>query len=221
MKTFNHNLLPTKKFPRVTIDGKRYYRDEDRDVAYPSVTTFLSSKPKPGLLEWRNRVGPEEAQRIMTRAANRGTKLHKLVEDYLQNQLNIDEIDFDDKFRFHTYAKAVDRVDNIRLMEAPLLSHVLQLAGTVDLVAEFDGVLSIIDHKTSSKPKKKEWITDYFLQATCYSIAIEEMYGIKITQLVVAVVVDDDPTPQVFVEDRRNYYKELYQRIDEFRNKPE
>jgi genome maintenance exonuclease 1 len=106
-------------------------------------------------------------------------------------------------------------------MEAPLLSHVLQLAGTVDLVAEFDGVLSIIDHKTSSKPKKKEWITDYFLQATCYSIAIEEMYGIKITQLVVAVVVDDDPTPQVFVEDRRNYYKELYQRIDEFRNKPE
>jgi len=215
---FTHNPLPLKNYPRVTINGKRHYQDIALEVSYPSVTTFLGSKPKEGIEKWRASVGEEEANRIMTRAANRGTKFHSLVENYLQNKPITQMLDFDDKFRFEAYKKALAHVDNIRLMEAPLLSHVLKLAGTVDLVADFDGVLSVLDHKTSSKPKKKEWITDYFLQATCYSIAIEEIYNIKIPQLVVMIVVEDDPIPQIFVENRKNFFDILEDRLQEFRS---
>jgi len=215
---FNHNPLPVKNYPRVNINGKRHYQDPALGVSYPSVTTFLSSKPKPELEEWRKKVGAEEADRIMTRAAARGTKFHSLVEDYLQNKPANALIDFDDKFRFESYKKALNHVDNVRLMEAPLLSHVLKLAGTVDLVADFDGVLSVLDHKTSSKPKRKEWITDYFLQATCYSIAIEEIYNIKIPQLVIMIVVEDETEPQIFRDHRRNYFDILEDRLVEFRS---
>ena len=92
-------------------------------------------------------------------------------------------------------AKAMyDRIDNIHFQEAPLYSHEFGIAGRVDCIAEFDGVLSIIDFKTSAKRKKKEWIESYFVQETGYVKMYEERSGLKIPQIVTAITCNTGDT---------------------------
>jgi genome maintenance exonuclease 1 len=159
------------------------------------------------LYEWRKRVGDEEANRISTQAARRGTSIHKIAERYVLNEENIykDEMPINVE-TFKSIRNILDNhVDNILGVELPLYSKALKCAGRTDLVAEYDGVLSIIDFKTSRKLKKLEWIENYLLQSTVYSMMFEWTYKIAVPQFVIIIAVDDEKTPQTFVMERSKY----------------
>ena len=184
---------------------------------YPSITTVLGILSEDGIRAWRKRVGEEEATRISTRAANRGTAVHSITERYINNEVDYAEGFMPNVIQNFTDFKSVldERLTNIRAQEVPLYSDHLRLAGRVDCVAEFDGILSIVDFKTSRKLKKKEWITGYFAQEAAYAIMWEERTGEPITQLVTLITVDNEQ-PQVFIEHRDNWTELLLKTRDEY-----
>lgn len=185
-------------------DGSRRYFTES-GAAYPSVTTVLSVLSRDSIKAWRQRVGAEEANKVSRQASTRGTKIHLLCEDILNNkEIDTSNMSLLDKEMFNKFRPLLDRIDNIHGQEIALFSDHLRLAGRVDCIAEFDGKLSIIDFKTSKKPKKKEWIESYFAQAAGYAIMYEERTGIPINRSAILIAVEGDE-PQVFVETRDNY----------------
>lgn len=218
MKTFKHiNTTTLCDLKREEHNGKRYYVSPN-GVKLPSVTTFLSHFKGDSIQKWRKKVGEEEANKISARASRRGTKFHSLMESYLSNQegfLN-DDVMPDMQHAFLDIRPTIDRIDNVHYLETMLYSETLGLAGQVDCIAEFDGVPSIVDFKTSLRPKREDWILSYFEQCTCYSLMYEEMTGIKCKQIVVLISVDHEE-PQVFVKDRKDYMPELAYKIKKFR----
>jgi genome maintenance exonuclease 1 len=222
MKVFKHvhndNKLCTLN--KIEENGNRHYITPEGEKL-PSVTTVLSHFKKTTIVEWRKKVGEEEANKISGQAARRGTGFHKIMEEYLNNEdpkaILADAMP-DQKQAFNDMAKVLDEhVDNIYYIEAMLYSKKLGLAGQTDLIAEYDGVLSVIDFKTSSKPKKAEWIEDYFIQCTAYSLMYEDMTGVKIEQIVILMSVDHEQ-PEIFVKNRKDYVDALYQKIKDYRN---
>lgn len=208
MKKFKHNFVPFVELSTETIDGKRHYVLPDGTTKLKSVTTIISEKSdKTALYEWRKRVGDEEANSISTQAARRGTSIHKIAERYVLNEENIykDEMPINIETFKSIQNILDDHVDNILGVELPLYSKALKCAGRTDLVAEYDGVLSIIDFKTSRKLKKLEWIENYLLQSTVYSMMFEWTYKIAVPQFVIIIAVDDEKTPQTFVMERSKY----------------
>ena len=188
-----------------TVQGEtgRFYKTPT-GLLYPSVTTVLGHSGKESLLEWRKRVGEEEADRISRRAADRGTKMHKLCEDYINN-VPVQREDFLSWDMFTSLRPILDNnLDNVHMQEVPLYSDYLQVAGRVDCVAEWDGKLSIIDFKTSTKPKRREWIQNYFMQASAYAVMYEELTGTPISRLVIVIAVENEE-PQVFMEKRDDH----------------
>ena len=199
-----------------TTDKGRLYTTPN-GTRYPSITTVLSILSEDAIRQWRQRGGEETANRISTRAANRGTAVHSIIERYLDNEENYDK-DFMPNVveNFLDLKPILDAsVNNIRAQEVPLYSDHLRLAGRVDCIGEFNGILSIIDFKTSRKLKKKEWITNYFTQEAAYAIMWEERTGEPITQLVTLITVDNEQ-PQVFIEHRDNWTKLLLKTRDEY-----
>ena len=222
MKTFKHvNSDPILcELKREEYNGKRYYVSPS-GRRLPSVTTFLSHFKGDSIKKWRQKVGEEEANKISTRASRRGTKFHSLMESYISNQerdsfLN-EKVMPDMKLAFNNMLPTLDRLDNVHYLETMLYSETLGLAGQVDCIAEFDGIPSIIDFKTSLRLKKEEWILNYFEQCTCYSLMYEEMTGIQCKQIVVLISVDDEQEPQVFVKQRGEYIPELARKVKQFR----
>lgn len=200
MKTFIHHDFP--KLERDTSpDGTRVYKTPS-GRAYPSVTTVTSLHNAEGIAKWRARVGAEEANRISSRASARGTRIHSLCEAYLRNE--VCEPDIFDKELFGSLEHWLGDIDNIHALEDPLYSDYLQVAGTVDCIAEFQGKLSIIDFKTASKPKDREDIYNYFMQTAAYSVAFEERTGIPVGRLVIIMAVENDD-PRLFIEKRDNW----------------
>jgi genome maintenance exonuclease 1 len=212
VKKFKHNFVPFVELTTETIDGQRHYVLPDGVTKLKSVTTIISEKSdKTALYEWRKRVGDEEANRISTQAARRGTSIHKIAERYILNEENIykDEMPINVEM-FKTIKNTLDRyVDNILGVELPLYSKALKCAGRTDLVAEYDGKLSIIDFKTSRKPKKEEWIENYFIQSTVYSMMFEWTYKFSVPQIAIIIAVDDEKTPQTFVMERSRYVERV------------
>jgi genome maintenance exonuclease 1 len=205
-KIFKHNLVPEIDIITQTIDGKRYYVLPDGSK-FRSVTTVLSDKlDKTALLEWRKKVGEEQAQRISTQAARRGTSVHSIAERYVLNEEEYIRDSMPSGIdSFNSIKTLLDKhVDNILGVETPLYSVALKTAGRCDLIAEFDGVPSVIDFKTSRKSKKEEWIESYFLQTTVYSMMFEWIYKISIPQIAIMIAVDHEE-PQLFVKDRKQY----------------
>jgi genome maintenance exonuclease 1 len=199
-----------------TINGKRFYKTPE-GLLYPSVTTITSQHGKDKILEWRKRVGEEEANRISTKASNRGTKVHKICENYLNNEedyartnpAHIHKTMPDTIAMFKSLQPLLDEhVNNIHALEIPLYSHHLKVAGRVDCIAEYDGKLSIIDFKTSSKLKEESWIKGYFMQCSAYAVMYEERTGIPVSQLVIMIAVDSEH-PQVFIKKRNDYIKDF------------
>ena len=207
-KTFKHNFVPFVELTTENINGKRHYVLPDGATKLKSVTTILSEKlDKTALLEWRKKIGEEEANKISTQAARRGTSIHKIAENYLLNEENFRGKEMPvNIYTFMTGIKPLldKHVDNIFGIELPLYSKALRCAGRTDLIAEFDGTLSVIDFKTSLRPKKEEWIENYFLQSTVYSMMFEWMYKIAVPQIAILIAVDNDE-PQKFVMDRGKY----------------
>jgi genome maintenance exonuclease 1 len=215
---FTHVKLE-KSVPKLTQlneDGTRYYVTPEGNK-YPSVTTVLSAYNSKYIFEWRKRVGDEQANAISRRASTRGTKLHKACEDYLNNtppklQTPL-EVELFTKFK-----PVLHQIDNIHAQEIRMYSDHLRMAGTVDCVAFFNGRLSIIDFKTASKQKDKDSIGNYFMQCSAYAIMFEERFEIPVSQIVVAIAVEDDD-PQIFVEKRDNHVKELIRYRDLYESK--
>ena len=210
-----------------TINGKRFYKTPE-GLLYPSVTTITSQHGKDKILEWRKRVGEEEANRISTRASNRGTKVHKICENYLNNEedyartnpAHIHKTMPDTIAMFKSLQPLLDEhVNNIHALEIPLYSHHLKVAGRVDCIAEYDGKLSIIDFKTSGRLKEESWIKGYFMQCSAYAVMYEERTGIPVSQIVIMIAVESEH-PQVFIKKRNDYikdfisYREVYDEIN-------
>ena len=204
-KEFTHDFVELPKIKRVTIEGKRHYQLADGEcVPYPSVTTVLSGckKTKKALHEWRRRVGAETANKVSRQASERGTSVHQLIEDYCMNIESEGKI-MPNAADMFTRLRAVANksIDNIKLVEGLMYSEYLRSAGTVDMVAEFDGKLSVIDWKTSTRRKTRSRCYNYFKQEAAYAVMFEEMTGQPVTQLV-TIVTDQEGGSQVFVEHR-------------------
>lgn len=192
-----------------TVDGKRFYKTPE-GLLYPSVTTITSQHGKDKILEWRKRVGEEEANRISTKASGRGTRVHKICENYLNNEDDFARKQMPDSLvMFKSIQPLLDEyVNNIHALEVPLYSHHLRVAGRVDCIAEYDGKLSVIDFKTASKPKEEKWILNYFMQCSAYAVMYEERTKIPVPQIVIMIAVESEE-PQVFIKKRNDYIKDF------------
>jgi len=220
MKTFNHvdlsSFNPKLTLPEVnteTINGKRFYVTPE-GKKYPSITTVLSERGKEGIIRWRKSVGNDVANNIMRGAAKRGTAVHQLVEDYLNN----DELSKQDVLPvalFTLLKPELDKINNIVMQEGGLYSDNWGVAGRVDCIAEYEGKLSVIDFKTSTKEKKEEWIENYFIQGSAYCEMYEERFFGKIDQVVILIVTEDGAI-QTFVKDKKDYLPLLKPAIEEF-----
>ena len=187
-----------------TINGKRFYATPAGEL-YPSITTILGEFSKASILEWRKRVGAEEANKISGKASRRGTRLHSVCESYIQNDDGFlaEELPHITEL-FKTIEPFLERIDNVHGVELALYSNHFGVAGRTDLIAEFDGKLSVIDYKTSNRTKKKDWCESYFAQCAFYAVAYEELTKIPVPQVVVIIAVDSD-RPQLFVEKRDDW----------------
>ena len=180
------------------IDGKRFYVTPDGN-SYPSITTILSQQENLGIEAWKAKVGEKEAKRISKESMRIGTAVHQMAEFYLSNYI-IKLKDEDKKIvdTFNRLRFLLGNINNIVGVEIPLFSDLLRVAGTTDCIAEYNGQLSIIDFKTSRKPKKEEWIDDYYMQTFAYKLMFEEMTGIEIQQIVILVACVESFDVQVF-----------------------
>ena len=195
--------------------GRKYITPDGE--AYPSITTVLGVLSADSIAAWRARVGDVEANKISHKATTRGTAVHDLVEKYLDNE----ELP---KVMPHVMASlanlkpSLSRIGKIFAQEAPLYSKHLGVAGRVDCVGLYDGVPSIIDFKTSKKPKKREWVTSYFMQEAAYAIMWEERTGMPITNLVTIMDIDNEE-PMVYIEHRDNWTAKLQETIELYHKK--
>ena len=214
---FNHVIMEMslEDICARNVGGKRVY--EVGDQRYPSISTICSFRNRKSIAEWRARVGAEEANKISKRATTAGTTVHSMIEDYLNNELDIGK--YADKhlakILFMQAKQMLARINNIHFQEAPLYSHEFAIAGRVDCIAEFDGKLSIIDFKTSSKEKKEEWVEGYFVQETGYAKMYEERSGIKVEQIVTLITCQTGDT-QVFIKNPDDYVPLLKDYIAEY-----
>lgn len=202
--------LKSTTFP----DGKRYYTLPD-GTKLPSVTTVIGAKGKKAIMEWRKRVGEEEANKISRKASSRGTNVHTLCERYLNNE-PIGEIMPDAKAMFLPLKPILNRINNIHYQECALWSVNLGMAGRVDCIGEFDGVLSVIDFKTSKRIKKREDIDSYFAQCVAYACMYEELIGVGIHQIVIIMAVDNEE-PLLFIEKTEDHLNTLLEYIKFYR----
>jgi len=211
-KIFEHSFFPKIELERVVIDGVRHYATPN-GKRYKSVTTILSEKTdKTHLYEWRKRVGEAEANKISTQAANRGTAIHTICEQYLLNETNYPKgVMPTNLATFKTLRPIIDEnIGMIYGLEHFMYSDLLQTAGATDCIAEFNGVMSIIDFKTSTKLKQESWIQNYFLQATAYALMTEERHNVEVPQIVILIAVDHEE-PQVFVKSKLEYISKVHE----------
>ena len=218
---FNHEPVKLQPITATNQDGTRLYKTPEGNK-YPSITTVLSVRNKKGLAEWRKRVGNDVANHISRTAANRGTKVHHMCEDYLNNQ-NIDH----HKQHFLPYClfselrdNALTYIDNIYAQEAGLYSDKYKVAGRVDCIADYKGVPSIIDFKTSTKERKDEYNESYYIQGSAYAEMFAERTGIEISQVVILVVTEDG-TVQEFIKQKHDYLDALVETVAEWNNQQE
>lgn len=193
-------------------DGRRFYVTPEGE-RYPSVTTVIGLHSRDAIQKWRKRVGDSEANKVASRAGGRGNRIHSLMEKTLRNepvQPKLLDIEM-----YKAMLKHVQRINNIRLLEAALYSKKLRLAGRSDCVAEFDGELSVIDFKSSLKIKKVEWIEGYCMQVAAYATMYEELFGTPVRKGIVIIGVDNE-RPQVFKVTTKDWLEKLIHYRDEW-----
>ena len=207
-KQFELCLSDLQKLPRRNVNGSRVYETPDGSY-YPSVTTITGQMTKKAIQEWRQRVGEKVANEITTKAAARGTSVDKLCEHYILGTMDQVKIMPSNHEMFTAMSTHLaDTVGKVYAVEGFLYSDFLRAAGQVDMVAEYNGTLSIVDFKTSRKKKNEDWIQNYFVQAAAYSFMFEERTQIQVPQIAVVIGVDGEEEPQVFIKNtkERNQY---------------
>jgi len=224
--TFKHKKgVKLAEIKATNVDGVRLYETPEGNK-YPSMTTVLSVRNKQGLVEWRKRVGEEVANYIARTAAARGTAVHHMCEDYINNMswnYPLDWAKHKKNFLPYTLFKqlrnsVLQKVNNIYAQECGLYSDKYRVAGRVDCVAEYNGIPTIIDFKTSTKERTDEWNESYYIQATGYAEMFEERTGIEIKQIAILVVTADGVV-QEFVKDKTEYLPLLQDTINKWEEK--
>ena len=213
---FTHKPVELPEVSTKTVNKKRFYVAPDGSL-YPSITTVLSVRSKEGLAEWRKRVGEDVANYISRTAANRGTKVHKMVEDFLNNEEVVqDNREFLPWCLFQQMKPVLqEKIGTIFMQEAGLYSDKYRVAGRVDCIAEWDGVPSIIDFKTSRSSRNDEYNESYYIQASAYAEMWEERTGQPIEQIVILCVTEDGQV-QEFVKKKHEYLPLLVETIEQF-----
>ena len=214
---FNHVQTSLPEVTTETINRKRFYVTPEGNK-YPSITTVLSTRKKEGLFEWRKRVGNDVANYVARTSASRGTKVHHMCEDYLNNEFD-EEKHKKDFLPFCLFNQLKDQalcnMNNIYAQEAGLYSDKYKVAGRVDCVAEYKDTLSIIDFKTSTRERSDDWNENYYIQGSAYAEMFEERTKIKIDQVVILVVTEDG-TVQEFVKNKQDYLPMLEESMNEW-----
>jgi hypothetical protein len=226
MTKFNHVSVKLPELKTVTVDRKRFYVTPEEKY-YPSITV-LSIRNKDGLVEWRKRVGNDVANYVSGKAAARGTKVHHMCEDYLNNM----ESEWPDKWIDHKKNflpwclfselkdKVLNNITDIYSQECGLYSDKYRVAGRVDCIAKYNGVLSIIDFKTSTKERSDNWNENYYIQGSAYAEMFSELTGIDTNQVVILVVTEDG-TVQEFIKEKGVYLGALKDSVIEWERQNE
>ena len=214
---------PYKEFKRKTVNGKRLYENPYGDPV-PSVTTILDkTKPKEkreALNRWKKRVGPENAQRIVTEAANVGTIMHNILEHWVKNEEYEGDSMLQAKMMADTVKQNIEAdIDEVWGSEVNLCYPQLY-AGTTDLVGVYKGEPHSMDFKQTNKPKKREWIDDYFMQAAAYGMAHNEIFETKIQHAAIFMCSRDCNWQlwEVGPEEFKQWEEKWAKRVEEFYN---
>jgi len=217
-----NKLYKYPKSIREMVEGKRHYAIDNNKL--PSVTTILSAtqsqEKQDSLKKWIAKVGEEEAERVKNTAATRGTKMHSILEGYIEDKNILDMTE--EGGEAHRMANTIiDRglkdLDEIWGSEA-VLSYQDRYAGATDLCGIYMGRESIIDFKQSNKPKREEWIDDYYLQSAAYALAHNETYGTEIDQGVILMCTPDCFFQRFIINGRRfrEYTEKWKQKVEEY-----
>jgi ATP-dependent exoDNAse (exonuclease V) beta subunit len=221
MRKNNSYRYPTTK--RETIDGLRHYNINDKEKL-PSVTTILdatqSAEKRESLQRWKERVGEEQAEKIKDQAAERGTAMHKILEKYI---IDVGYVDLTNVGKAaHNMAIQIIQSGLINVTEfygtECTLHYPGLYAGQTDLVGIHKGKDAIIDFKQTNKPKKREWISDYFSQLSAYAMAHNFIYKTKITKGVIMMCSKDNFYQEFVVEglEFQKYKHNFLRRVDEY-----
>ena len=185
--------------------------------SYLSVTGLTGKESEEGILDWRKRVGDEVADKIMKESAERGTTIHKFCETYLQNEpILIPENKISEYYTFKAMKPELNNLNNIWGLEVPMYSDEYRLKGRCDCIAEYKTDLAMIDFKTSKKPKKREWLGGYFVQATAYVQMVKEHTGIDIKHIILMFGITNYNQCIVIKDKPENHLKELNRMNNEF-----
>ncbi len=206
-------------------NGKRQYVGESGKPV-PSVTTVLSDTgDKTALLNWRKRVGEEEANRVSRESAGLGTKVHNAIEKYiLQEEYEIKGNNFisimAESMTNEMINNGLSKVDELWGVEVGLIAEGLY-AGTSDAIGIYEGEDAIIDFKTSKKIKPRKWIEDYFMQGCAYALAHNEMMGTEIRKVVILMVDRDSNFKEYTIKDEEfdAYCDKWSDRLADYYNK--
>ena len=215
--TFTHVLHPEiPKIKQVNIDGVRYYDTPDGTLI--SITSLLKNFTPEGIIEWREAVGEEVANEVMRAAADRGSKVHKIIENCLSNKSENDLVGNYGELAARMFSQmipAIDKIDRIRALEKGLYSTRFGIAGRVDCIAEYDKELTVIDFKTSTR-KRDERNETHLVQASFYSLAWEERTGEKVNQIAILTTTEDGEL-DVYRDDPSNHVDRLEEMIEEYK----
>ena len=214
---FNHVDLDLPQLERETIDSVRYYQTPEGNQKLVSITSVISYINRQIFIDWRKKVGAEEADKITRKATSRGTDFHTLTENHLDNkEFKTGSVQPLSEFMFLLAKEELSRIDNIHALETSLYSLELGIAGTVDCIAEYDGELAVIDFKTSKKPKPREWIDHYFVQCAAYACMLYEMTGIMVKKFIIIMSCENGECVVYEEYNKRKYINLLSEYIREF-----
>ena len=213
--TFTHLLHPEiPKIKQININGVRYYDTPNGTLI--SITSLLKNFTPEGILEWRKAVGEDVANEVMRAAADRGSKVHKIIENCLSNKPENDLVGNYGELAARMFSQmvpALDKIDRIRALEKGLYSTRFGIAGRVDCIAEYDKELTVIDFKTSTR-KRDERNETHLVQASFYSLAWEERTGEKVNQIAILTTTEDGKL-DVYRDDPSNHVDRLEEMIEE------
>tara|TARA_Y200000002_G_scaffold264535_1_gene219705 strand:- start:55 stop:735 length:681 start_codon:yes stop_codon:yes gene_type:complete len=217
---FNHVPAVLPPLERETVDGVRYYKvpDESDFIKLVSITSVTSFWNREKFAKWRKKIGEAKANEITRKATSRGTDTHTLIEHYLLNEESLPKVQPISDFLYKIAKPTLNNIDNIHALEGSLYSKQLGVAGTVDCIAEYDGELAVIDFKTSAKPKPRDWIDGYFVQAAAYACMYYELTGVSVKKLVIIMTCEDGECVVYEERDKAKYIKLLVNYIECFLN---
>jgi genome maintenance exonuclease 1 len=197
--------------------GDGHWYQTKFDKIYPSISTILSAtaseEKKNGLLQWRENEPAHEY--ITVQAQHIGTQSHKIIEDYLNNNLSYEEYDLLPIAHFNNLKPFLENISDVICIEQRMYSDKLKVAGTSDLIAKYGGELSIIDYKTKRKPQADDYMHEYYLQTTCYAQMFHEVTGQKINQVVI-LVSSEKNTRQEFIKSCDDYIESMNERVEKY-----